>query len=227
MMRLTISLFTAALLCTMLQSCVEPDPPPEETGASFTLKMHQRTGETIFSQLAYECNQCSFEQFAAIEAPSGWSKAPTQVILPIGELLNTLSLEGVASSVDFVPEIPGNEFELIAKTLDGRILETGENGFMAVVDVMRDTLFRFPAGRRVHELTSPEDEIFVLFAYEVESEDFTSPDFEAAEALIDYPTPEGWTYSTRIVDEELVMDSDGVTTVLSIGGDTSSVWQLR
>mgnify|MGYP003329422122 CR=1 FL=1 len=42
------------------------------------------------------------------------------------------------------------------------LVELGANGVMAVVQVMRDTLFRFPAGRRVHELTDPDGKIFVL-----------------------------------------------------------------
>ena len=206
---------------------VAASDPSEGTGSTFTLKMHHSTGETPFTQLAYECNECSFEQFAAIEPPPEWSKGPTQVILPIGELRSTPSFDGVPSSVDFVPEIPGDEFTLIAKTLDGHIVEIGDNGAMVVVDVMRDTFFRFPRGSRVHELTDPEGNTFVLFAYEVESADFDSPDFEDTDALADYPGPEGWTFSTRILDADLVMESEGVVTVLAIERDPSSVWQQR
>lgn len=226
-MRLILPVFSTALLCAMTISCADPHSHSEDIGSAFTLKMHKGTDENPFAQLAYECNKCSFEQFAAIEPPPEWSKGPTQVILPLGELRSTPSFDGVPSSMDFVPEIPGNEFELIAKVLDGSIVEFGDNGIMALVNVMRDTRFRFPAGSRVHEVTDPEGAIFVLFAYEVESEDFDSPDFEAADALAHYPVPEGWTYSTRIVDEELVMDSNDVATVLSIPRSPSSVWQQR
>jgi len=58
--------------------------------------------------------------------------------------------------MDFIPEIPGNEFELIGKALSGSILEVGENGLMLLSDVMRDTIFLYPARSRVHELTDPE-----------------------------------------------------------------------
>ena len=199
----------------------------EASGSSFTLKMLQRTGENLFANLAYECDACSFEQFAAITPPPGWSKSPAQMILPIGELKSTLSFEGVPSSMDFAPEIPGNEFDLIAKTLDGKLVENSENVLMLVANVMRETRLRFPAGNRVHELTDPEGNIFVLFAYEVDSADFNRAHFEDADALANYPHPDGWAYSTRIVDEELVLDSEGVVTVLSIGGGTSSVWEKR
>ena len=220
----------AALLCATTTGCTDSAVPPEELeelSPLFTLKMHHATGETVFTQLSYECAECSFEQFAAIEPPAEWSKGPTQVILPQGELRSTPSFDGVPSSMDFVPEIPGEEFELIAKVLDGSLVEMGENGIMAVVEVMRDTLFRFPVESRVHEITDPEGNTFVLFAYEVEFEDFDSPNFQAADALASYPVPAEWTYATRILDEDLVMESDDVATVLSIGGEVSSVWQQR
>ena len=201
--------------------------PPRDPGSSFTLKMLQRTGENPFASLAYECNACSFEQFAAIRPPQGWSKSPTQMILPIGVLENTLMFEGVPSAMDFVPEIPGDEFVLIAKALDGRLVANSENALMVVVNVMRETRLRFPAGRRVHELADPDGNIFVLFAYEVDSADFDPAYFEDADAMANHPHPDGWAYSTRILDDELVLDSEGVATVLSIRGDAASVWEQR
>ena len=118
--------------------------------------MLKNTGENPFAQLAYQCDECSFAQHAAIEPPPGWSKAPTQVILPIGELRSTPSSDGVPDSMDF-----------------------------------------------------------------------TSPDFEDAGALVDYPRPAGWTYSTRILDVDLVMESSGVVSVLAIRGEAASTWEQR
>lgn len=222
----------AVLAIFLLMGCgsgatpANPDPP---TGieSSFTLKLLRNTGENPFAVLAYECQACSFAQHAAIEPPPGWTKAPAQVILPIAELGSRPSFEGVPSSMDFVSEIPGDDFTLIARTLDGRIVEIGENGIMAAVRVMRDTSFLFPAGTRVHELTDPEGNIFVLFAYQVESEDFTSPNFQDANALVNDPQPAGWTYSTRILEDDLRMDPGGVATVLAIRAGVESTWELR
>ena len=87
------------------------------------------------------------------------------MVLPTGELRSNPSFDGVPSTIDLIPEIPGEEFELIAKTLSGSIVEMGENGLIAMVEVMRDTLFRYPAGSRVHELTDPEENIYILFVY--------------------------------------------------------------
>ncbi len=202
--------------------------PPGDEGSSFTLKLLQATGENPFANLVYECDACTFEQHAAIQPPPGWSKGPQQVIIPPGELRGTPCFDGVPSSVDFVPEIPGNEFRLIGKNLAGRIVEVGANGLMVLGEVMRDTVFRWPAGSRLHELTDPDGNVYVLFAYEVESADFTEPDFQSPDALAGYPTPAGWTYSTRVINSELLMDPGGVASVLSIQGPApASTWEKR
>ena len=211
----------------LLPGTVAPDPS-NDLGSSFTLKLLQNTGENPFTNLVYECDQCSFEQHAAVQPPTGWSKGPTQVIIPPGELKSTPCFEGVPSSVDFVPEIPGNEFKLIARNLSGTILEIGPNGLMILSEVMRDTIFRFPRGSRVHELTDLDGNVYVLFGYEVDSTNFTDPDFEDADALADYPRPAGWSYSTRILTRDLVMESSGVVSILSIrAGAATSTWEKR
>jgi len=252
-MRLIVSVGAMVLACTMSVGCSDTGDPvtgsssaasntssavsdpssvvwdtsasTEYVGLGFTFKMYYDTGENMFASLAYQCNACSLEDYAAIVPPEGWRKGPTQVLIPEGKMVSTPSFEGISSTEDFLPELPGDEFLLIARTLDGELLEMGSGTVMAVVDVMRDTIFRYPAGGRVHELTSPDGDVFVLFVYEVDTMDFDTAAFEAADALADYPVPEGWTYSTRVLEEELVMATEGVTTVLAIRGDVSSVWQ--
>jgi len=199
----------------------------ESTGAAFTLKLLKNTDENQFSNLGYECNECSFEQFDAIIPPPGWSKSPKQLILPNGEVECPLRVDGVPSTLDFIPEIPGDEFELIAKQLDGELIEMSSDVLMIKATVMRNTRLRFPSGNRVHELTDTKGDAYVLFAYEVESIDFDRSYFENIEAMSNYPYPLGWSYSTRILDEELVLDSAGVVTVLSIRADHSTVWEKR
>ena len=206
----------------------EPEAdPPADLAPTFTHKMMKPTGENIFASLAYECSECSFEQFSAIEPPDGWTKGPTQVLLPIGELRSLPALDGVAASMDFVPEIAGNEYKLIAKNLEGRLIEPGNGGLVVEAQVMRDTLLRFPAESRVHELTDPNDNIFVLFAHHIDPVDLESINHQDADALAYFSSPEGWTYSTRILDEDLVLDSEGVVTVLAFRGAVNSTWEKR
>ena len=199
----------------------------EPTREGFTLKVLKRTDENIFSNLAYECNECTFEQFDALTLPRGWRKSPKQIILPVGELLSHLSFEGVSSTLDLIPEIPGDEFQLIAKGLEGKIVNISFNGIMIKSKVMRNTVLRYPAGRRVHELTDKDGNIYVLFAYEVKSVNFDRSFFEKDDVLSNYPHPKGWLYSSRIIDEDLILNSKGVVDVLAIRSDPSSVWEKR
>lgn len=199
----------------------------EPTREGFTLKVLKRTGENIFSNLAYECNECTFEQFDALTLPRGWRKSPKQIILPFGELLSHLSFEGVSSTLDLIPEIPGDEFQLIAKGLEGKIVNVSFSGIMIKSKVMRNTVLRYPAGRRVHELTDKDGNIYVLFAYEVKSVNFDRTFFEKDDVLLNYPRPKGWSYSSRIIDEDLILNSKGIVDVLAIRSDPSSVWEKR
>ena len=219
-------LTTITLLCFSVAANSQLTPP-QSTGEAFTLKLLKRTGENFFSSLAYECNDCSFEQFKNLRAPRGWSKSPMQIILPTGELESQLSFEGVPSTIDFLPEIPGDEFKLIAKNLESEIIKIGLSGIMLKSKVMRNTALRYWAGTRIHELTDSEGNSYILFAYEVESVDFDRSYFEGADVMSNYPYPRGWTYSSRIITEDLELNSNGVATVLAIRSKTSSVWEKR
>ena len=95
-----------------------PEDPSAGIESSFTLKVLRNTGENPFSLLAYECDECSFAQHAELEPPPGWTKAPAQVILPIGDLRSRPSVDDAPSSIDLIPEIPGDDFTLIAKEND-------------------------------------------------------------------------------------------------------------
>ena len=219
-------LTTITLLCFSVAANSQPTTH-QSTGEAFTFKLVKRTGENFFSSLAYECNDCSFEQFKNLRAPRGWSKSPMQIILPAGKLEGKLSFEGIPSSMDFLPQIPGDEFKLIAKNLESEVISIGFRGIMIKSKVMRNTVLRYPAGTRIHELTDPEGEIYVLFAYEVESVDFDRSYFENTDAMSHYPRPKGWTYSSRVLSEDLELNSEGVVNVLAIRSKISSVWEKR
>jgi len=59
--------FSIIILLTFLFQPALSEPTMEE----FTLKVLKRTGENLFSNLAYECNECTFEQFDALTLPRG------------------------------------------------------------------------------------------------------------------------------------------------------------
>ena len=201
------------------------------TGASrdaraFTHKMMKSTGENQFANLAYECRQCSFEQWLAIAPPEGWSRGPAQVTLfSSGEMRSTPSFDGIPDTMDFLEEVPGNEYQLIAKTLDGRIIQAGVEGTVVEAQVMRDTIFRFDAGVRVHELNDPDGDVYVLFAYEVDPKNVVIPDVQDPAFMGNFNPPDGWTYSSRVLEEELLLDTPEIATVLAIRGLVISTWE--
>ncbi len=96
--------------------------------SSFTLKMLKNTGENLFAQLAYECDECSFAQFAAIEPPPGWSKAPTQVILPIGELQSPPPLKGFRAPWILSPRFPATNSSSLPRASTAEFLKSEKMG---------------------------------------------------------------------------------------------------
>lgn len=195
--------------------------------SNFTHKMTRATGENQFALLGYECRECSWEQVEAIVPPPGWKKGPTQVLIPTGEMRSRPSFEGVPDSMDFVPEIPGNEYLLIVKNVDGRIIEIGDMGIVVEAQVIRDTLLRFPPTARVHELTDPAGNVFVLFAHGIDPDDPDRVSYLDADALSYLRPPEGWTHTTRILIDELLLEANGRATVLAIRGENDSTWEKR
>ncbi len=80
--------------------------------------------------------------------------------------------------------------------------------------VDRGAIFFFDAGKPVFELVNPEGLAYVLQAYCV-SVDPTINEDNLGDLGAKLNLPEGWTYRTRILEEELVIDtSDTLATVL-------------
>ena len=240
--------------CVFLLSCAdggdgtgssvtdETDAPATQENVFTHKMMKQVPGRSQAEQFAYECRRCSFEQWLSIEPPPGWTKGPAQVsLMEGGDLRSRPSLEQVQAewpeiqeedfyeSWDFLEEVPGNEYELIAVNLGIEALIQFPPNIVVRTQVMRDTELIFYANRRVHELTHGEGDVFVLFAYGVDPEDPVFPDFQDPEALGDFTPPAGWTYSTRVLEEELVLASEDKATVLAfrpVGGQNST-WEKR
>ena len=51
--------------------------------------------------------------------------------------------------------------------------------------------------------------------------------FEKTDAMSHYPHPKGWTYSSRVLSEDLELNSEGVVNMLAIRSKISSVWEKR
>jgi len=80
--------------------------------------------------------------------------------------------------------------------------------------VDRKAVFFFDAGSTVHELVDPDGLVYVMQAYCVGVDPtLTESDLAGLGERLDLP--EGWTFRSRILDDELIVDTSGtVATVL-------------
>jgi len=107
----------------------------------------------------------------------------------------------------------GIEMKLVA-TLDETLfsMALGEN-FYTESTVERETNWIYLAGNMVYELVSPEGDVYRM---------------QAASQIIDYDLtidkleflgdrlslPEGWSYRTRVLEEDSILDSNGIATIV-------------
>jgi hypothetical protein len=197
----------------------EPSAP---TAPSYILEMQQLTGENPFARIVYGCRTCDLEQFRAIPTPEGWVKGTPMIVVPQGDLVPPPRWKGIARSMDFVPGIAGNEFDLFARVRNGELVGLTADGPTAISQVERDTTFVYPAGTVVHEVTDPDGRRYVLFAVALRLVR-AGIDLESTGAFSSVPLPDGWTYASRKLDDALTVRSGGLAHVFS--QVERSLWQ--
>lgn len=205
----------AALAATIL-ACGSGDEPTTEDSpvltSSMDLSLELRDPAEGW---VYRCYRCSLSQFEAADAPAGHVLAP-----PRRELFDRAVLEppaapdGVPQSLDLVEALPGDDFPLIARVLRSLAIGSApDTGVMARASVEREATITFEAGRVVHELTDDARQTFVLITYDLAA--LASVDLDQVGALAHLSRPSGWRYTSRVLDEPLVITSiDGVAEVL-------------
>ena len=204
-------------------------PPSYRDNAAFTHKMMRATSDNPpTSSLGYECPECTFEQWKSIVPTEGWSKGPAQVVL--ADSANRRSdptHNEYPSSVDFLDEVPGEEYKLIVINTGGEIIEAAETRIVVKATVIRDTVLDFNPGRLLHILTSPEGKEYILFAMGVDPDNPVVPDADAPDLLGDFQAPEGWGYSTETATDGLTLEASGLTNVIAIRNAATLTWEER
>jgi hypothetical protein len=118
----------------------------------------------------------------------------------------------------------GIEMELRAK-LETKLREgtVGEQ-FYVPNQVQRDTVYTYKAGQPVYELTSPEGDVYIMQSYaQIKDKNLSIDDLASLESKLELP--EGWTYTTRTLTEDLLLDSGGLAYV--INDDLYNAYQRR
>ena len=197
--------------------------------ATFTHKMMLATADNPpTSSLGYECPECTFEQWKSIVPPEGWSKGPAQILLAdSGEMRSEPTHPEHPSSVDFLEDVPGEEFKLIVINTGAEIIEVTESRMVVKASVIRDTILEFNPGRLLHILTSPEGKEYVLFAMGIDPDNIVIPDTDDPDVLGGFVAPEGWTYSTEIATDGLTLEASGLTNVIAIRNTSELTWEER
>jgi len=187
------------------------------------LEVRELTGENPFARNVYACvPACTLEQFDAVVQPAGFEKASAKLFLPSSASATFPTIPGVPSSLDLVPDLPGDDFDLVARVLDGSLI--GFNpvlGPFAIAQVERETQFTFDAGSVIHEVIDTDDNVYILFSFQLDQLD--TIDITQVGALAGLEIPTGWSYRSRTLNEDLFIDSGGLAQIFAQGGVNS--WQ--
>lgn len=176
-----------------------------------------------FSRYVYLCSACTLAQFADVVAPAGFEKAGAKVFVPDEAVTAPTSPPaGVTPSLDLVLDIPGDDFFYVAQVLTAEIVALNATfGVFTLAQVERDTEFTYDAGRVVHEVHDPDGNTYVLFSFDEAVSNVV--DLGLLDALGTFPLPAGWSYSSRVLGQDLVVASGGVAHVFGQGSVAS--WQ--
>ena len=191
----------------------------QATALPLNLEMRRLRPDINFAARdVYTCTGCTLEQYNAIVAPAGWMKAAPRVRLSNSAVAQPLPLpSGSLPDADFIPELPGNEFFYIAQVLSAAPIASDPIlGFLSVAQVQRDTLLIYDAGSLVHEVIDVAGNPYMLFTFDLALSESTY-DLTAIDSLSGLGLPPGWTYRSRVLTEEFVLDSEGLATVFAQG----------
>lgn len=158
-------------------------------------------------------NDCPAELWDTLDAPT--------IAQEMGAVMVKLNgprhwmLDGLGTKVAVVEPVLREFNGLLMRRI--AVIELGDNAASVpytVRHVNRGAVFFFDAGKPVHELVDPDGTAYVMQAYCIGVDptitEASLPGLGERLAL-----PDGWYYRTRILDEELVVDtSDALAVVL-------------
>lgn len=162
----------------------------------------------------YRCD-CSLAEFDSLTPP-----APFQVILRLQlaaptAVFNSMPPQGVASSFEF----NGFTFNYIATLAGSSNLGAGSR----LLNVQRDTEGTYDTGSVVHEISDQDGNIYTLIGADVQFLQTSGLAMDELDAFNAISFPAGWSYSSRELDNPLVLNPGGLAIVYSNG---DSLWEL-
>ena len=206
-----------------------PATSEEPRKLTFEVRVPADEDPDVFGHI-YICNGCTPETWPSILAPEGGFKTRDRLRLTEMYLTPREAPEGVAPALDMSSEIPGDEMIYTGSLLSIRpIAYRFSSGLHFRMRVLRTTTFVYEAGRVVHELTDSEGEKWILFSVPL-SKTIHDPAGEGTldpnqpDAFAHLKPPYWWTYSSRRLEEDLVVSVEGVADV--VGSSWGAAWQM-
>ena len=208
------------------------DEPGQDPGRYCEILLgYQRNGEVVAevwgTPVLNTCPGNCWEALdpAAIQAENGAlfiTMNGPRIWLPRGEI--QLPDNPVGDSRYF----GGLEMRLLASlVIDPAVLANGgaaNGGPYSESTVLRNTVYEYPAGTEVYELTAPDGAIYTMQSISlIVNPDLTRADLPNLGSMLSLP--DGWTYQARQLDEDLILVAEGEATVIT--DDLGNTYQKR
>jgi hypothetical protein len=134
-------------------------------------------------------------------------------------------IQAAGSTVNSIKEsFGGIEMNLRATLKVGLLKQLLGSKQYSPNEIIRTTNFIYKAGTPIYELTSPADEVYVMQSYsQIVNPNLAMSDLPDLAKQLKLPT--GWTYKTRVLDQELSLIANGIAYVLQ--DNLSNSYQRR
>jgi hypothetical protein len=170
-------------------------------------------------------NDCPEDAFSGIDPAATAAELGVTIALPNGPrywVLDEIVANELAGSGER-REFNGIEMRSIATVDLGEGVP--DRRPYTEVAVERDTEFGFSEGREIYELSAPDGSVYVMQSYSVEVDPTLTADSLAGLGGR-LALPEGWTFTSRVLDEDLVVeDVEGIASVIQ--DELTNSYQLR
>lgn len=189
-------------LCLLLV-CAVAGAPGVADASRLHFEIAQPNGINGFSGYNYICEDCTAEQYAAMVLPAGYAKRNDRILLPsTSGGFPATPPPGVPVGLDFVPDIPGEEFFFCCEIVNGAFVGSDPSGILFTSAlVKRSNVFTYAAGEVLHELVDPQGNRWALFLIDVVLAQTMDP--TVVGSLAGFARPAGWSYESRVLTEPL------------------------
>jgi len=168
----------------------------------------------VYNTLGF--NDCPSDQWVKIterQVNKDYGSQSAQLNGPRHWVLDQLQASG-ASTTGQTFTFGGIEMGLRATLVTGAGTPTVGNKFYAPSQVKRDTIYTFKAGQPIFTLTSPDGGEFVMQSFaQIVDKTLTYEQLPNLASKLSLPT--GWSYSTRTPTQDLILNSNGLATIVN------------